>query len=425
MIAALVAQHAIGFVDALMISRLGSASLAGIGIANFIIMLCLAIPLGIAAGMQSLIARRVGEGLASSTGLELRLGLLISCSFGLCLSFICLRISPSLLDFISDSTQISSLGIDYIKGRSPSILFTSALMCFRAFWFGVGSPKNTIHTLFIVMMANALFNYLLIFGNFGAPEMGVFGAGLASTIASIIGVLLFIVFGWQEFRQAGFTKAKPSLKQVAKLMALSLPECVNLLFISLAILLLYLIVGQIGEIQLAILHIMINFILLAHLIVEGIGLSALTMVSHSLGKKDYCLAERFGWASSSVGAAIAIFIALFLFFFPAQTLAMFFNEPHAIKAGIMPMRLLGLWIWIDVYAKIIGFALIGAGATKTVFSVMFILYWVMGIPSQWLLGVKLDYGLSGVFLVPLVVTSISALVFSAIWKKGRWKSISL
>lgn len=420
---ALVAQNAMGFIDAVMVSHLGDAALASIGIGNFIIILFLTIPLGIGAGTQVVIARRVGEGNQNILGSDLNLGLIVACFSAALMYLLCKLVAPHLIAAITESDLVLELGMNYVDARLLSIMFIAAFICFRAFWSGKGIFKPIIEALYLMLLFNVIFNYMFIFGHLGAPRLGIYGAGLASALAAFVCMCFILIRGWRTYRQCGFGSAVPSIRQLQTLIKVSLPECMNLFFISIAVLVLFFIVGQLGVVEMAILHVLVNFILFAHLVVESLGLSAITLVGQSLGRTEYDVAKTFGWLSATVGACFVSLVGIMLVLIPESILSLFFDDPISIEVGTIPMQLLGTWIWIDVYAKVISFALIGAGATKTVLMIMFVLYWCLGIPSQWLLGVRLKYELAGVFFVPLIVTLLSSLMFSIIWHRGHWKKI--
>jgi MATE family multidrug resistance protein len=423
--AATLGTNLIGLIDAAMIGRLGDLPLAASGIGNFIILLFLTVPFGIATGMQTLVARRLGEGRDDIAGHDLNYALLVTTALGLALSIILYFVLPKALPILNRDPGIQRETIDYLNARGPSLALLAMTACFRAFWNGLHFGKRPLIALAVALIANVIFNYLLIFGKFGFPAMGIFGAGLASTIAAGAGVFSYFFLGYKYARNHGFLKKMPSSGRRKQMLSIGLPESANLLFIALGLLMLFFIVGLLGVRELAILNVLINFILIAYLFVEGFGIASLSLISQSLGMQATAEAQRYGWEVASLGSACVFLIGILLLLFPGAIVGIFIVDETTLALAMIPTRLLGIWLWIDAFGKILSFCLIGAGATKTVLIATVIVWWGIGLPTQWLLGVKLGYGINGIFFAPLPVLFCGTLLFTYLWHRGGWKHIRI
>lgn len=423
--AATLGTNLIGLIDAAMIGRLGDVPLAASGIGNFVLLLFLTLPFGIATGMQTLVARRLGEGRDDIAGHDLNFALLITTVLGICLSVVLYFILPFALPLLNRDVDIQRETIAYLNARGPSLALLAMTACFRAFWNGLHFGKRPLVALAVALIANVIFNYLLIFGKFGFPAMGIFGAGLASTIAAAAGVLSYFFLGFKYARSHGFLVQMPAKLRSKQMLSIGLPESANLLFIALGLLMLFFIVGLLGVKELAILNVLINFILIAYLFVEGFGIASLSLISQSLGQKATAEAQRYGWEVATLGSACVFLIGIVLLLFPEAIVSIFIIDPSTLALATIPTRLLGVWLWIDAFGKILSFCLIGAGATKTVLIATVVVWWGIGLPSQWLLGVKLGYGINGVFFAPLPVMFCGTLLFTYLWYRGGWKNIKI
>jgi Na+-driven multidrug efflux pump len=157
----------------------------------------------------------------------------------------------------------------------------------------------------------------------------------------------------------------------------------------------------------------------------GFGIASLTLVSQALGRKESRDAKKWGWEVASIGTAGVIVFSIIVILFPQAVLSIFISDQSTINLALIPLQLLGLWIWIDVFGTIISFSLIGAGATKVVLICKFLFWWGLDLPLRWLVGVHLGYGLEGIFLIPFFVTTMGSSLFSLIWYRERWALIKI
>ena len=413
--------NVLGLIDTAMIGRLGDLPLAAAGLGNFLFLLFLALPFGVATASQTLVARRLGENSAESAGYDLNAALLISAAFALLLSALMLWLVPDVLRVLKNDPELIRLCSDYLLARGPSLFLMAWIGCFRAFWNGLHIGRCPIYALLVMLLVNTLGNYVLIFGHWGVPALGVLGAGLASSLAALAGVFTYLLLGLHSARRYGFLRSLPSAPRVVLLLRLAVPQGFNLLFISLGLLLLMSIVAALGVAELAIVNVLINFIFIAYLFVEGFGIASMSLVSEALGGQRVHEARRYGWENASLGAACVFFLGLFLALAPEAVLALFIVDVDTREAAVLPARFLGLWLWLDAFGKILSFSLIGAGATRAVLLITLISWWGIGLPTQWWFGVKLGYGINGIFLVPLPLMLGVAILLALLWYRGQWQ----
>lgn len=424
-VATMFGYNLIGLIDIAMVGRLGDAALASMGIGNFIFILLLTLPLGIGSGVQALVARRIGEGNPHLTGHDLNIGLLIACSLSLVLMIICYSILPFLFPLVSQDPEVIEKGVLYLGARIPSLALIGAGICFRSFWNGISLPIWPLVVLGISLIMNVIFNYLLIFGNLGFPRLETMGAGLASTLAAVCGATTNFILGLKYARKNGFLQRLPDAERIRTLLRVSLPESANQFFIILGVLVFFAIVGLLGTKEMAASNVLINIFLIVHLPIMGFGIASLTLVSQALGRKESRDAKKWGWEVASIGTAGVIVFSIIVILFPQAVLSIFISDQSTINLALIPLQLLGLWIWIDVFGTIISFSLIGAGATKVVLICKFLFWWGLDLPLRWLVGVHLEYGLEGIFLIPFFVTTMGSSLFSLIWYRERWALIKI
>src|SRR5210317_136941 len=194
----MMSQNVLNLVDIGMVGRLGDSALAATGIGSFTNYLAISFIIGLSAGVQALAARRLGEGRDSETAMPLNGGLLLALMIGLPLCIILILATPYAYNFLTSDAEVRELGIPYLQVRIASMIAVGMNFSFRGYWSAIHLTGIYLKTLLIMHAINIFLNWVLIFGNLGAPELGVFGAGLATTISLYIGTALYFFFAFRH-----------------------------------------------------------------------------------------------------------------------------------------------------------------------------------------------------------------------------------
>lgn len=421
----MLAQNLMSLIDTAMVGRLGNAALASVGVGNFLFLLIISAILGVSAGVQALVGRRIGEGNSHLTGYDLNAGILISSIVGLLLAIIGYLILPFLYSLVTQDQAVIERGLAYLRPRIPSMILIGANVSFRAYWNGISKPKWSLLSLLIAMVVNIFCNYLLIFGNLGFPRLETAGAGLATTFAVFFGALTHVILGLKYARKNGFLQGLPDKQRIQTLINVSFPESIRNFLMFLGLVVFFTIVGLLGTSELAAFNVILNIMLVALLPAMGIGTAALTLVSQALGRKEPDDAKKWGWEVAGVGAGALILFALCVVPFPEKIAGLFISDTSTIRLAVPALRIVGMFMWIEAFGIIISFSLLGAGATKVVMSCSLLIQWGLSLPLNWFFGVHLGYGLFGMFLNGFFLVILRTSIFSFIWHKEHWASIKI
>lgn len=424
MIAAALSTNLMTFVDTLMVGQLGDAALGGVGIGGQLFFLLLAVALGLTAGVQAMVARRVGEERLDLTGKVLNAGILLALVAGSFLVTIGYVLTPLIFGLINNDPLVVDQGLAYLSMRLPSLLLMGFTLTFRSYWVGVSLAKWSMVSIITLSLANILFNYMLIFGNFGAPRMEVAGAGLGSTLAVLVGLLVNVGFALKFAVKNGFLQGLPERKHISTILKVAYPESLRQMLFSVGVVALYVLVGQIGTKELAAFHVVISICLIAYMPHIGIGGAATTLVGEALGRKDVGDAKVWGWQVSIVGLIVLATMGLAIALFPQVILGIFFVDQSTLSIAIIPLQLAVFAHVLDGYGKILAGALIGAGDTKAAMRLTILPQYLILLPLL-TISVFLGYGLSAAMAIFLGSTVISALLFAYVWQRERWSGIEV
>ena len=425
-IGAMVSQNILNLVDTAMVSRLdnSNAALAAIGLGGFVLFFWQALLLGFSTGVQASASRAKGKGDLQKLAYTLNAALLIIFIASPFLTLGLTFVTPYLFPILNSDVKVSELGIPYLQIRSIGIIFTAMNFAFRGYWNAIDMTWLYMKTIVSMHLLNILLNYILIFGNFGAPKLGVEGAAIASVIALSFGTLSYFILGMRHARKPGFLQALPSIGSNIKLVKLSLPNGIQQLFFAAGFIVMFWIIGLIGVAEVAAGNILINLWLIVLLPGMGMGLAAATLVGQALGAKNVDDASAWGWDVVKLAFITMVLIGAPMVIVPESILSVIFSlEPETLKLAICPVRLIGLCTIYEAIGVVLQAALLGAGDTRRVMRVVVLGQWLIFLPAAYFAGPIAGYGLSSIWLLQFVYRIFQTSIFISYWNRRKWAKI--
>ncbi|MEM1080714.1 MAG: MATE family efflux transporter [Pseudomonadota bacterium] len=424
-IGGMASQNILNLVDIGMVGRLGTNALAATGLGSFANWLSMAFILGLATGVQAICARRVGEGRHGEIAVPLNGGLMLALILGLPIAAILILFSPELLALINNDQAVLDEAGPYLQVRLLALVAVGMNFAFRGYWSAVHRTGLYLITLLIMHTINIFLNWVLIFGNLGAPAMGVTGAGLATTISIWIGTLIYIGLGLRFAWSEGFMHSLPTWAMLKDQMKLSLPASLQQLFFAGGMFTLIVIIGLIGTQELAAANVMMTLSLTIILPAIGLGIATTTLVGNALGRDDVEDARRWGWNAMLFTGAVGAAMGLMVILFAQPVLAVFITDPATRALAYWPIVVSGLIIGIDTAGLAVMHALLGAGATGKVMRISLTCQWLIFIPLAVLVGPVLGLGLLGVWILQGLYRTGQTLWFITAWRQGEWRHIKV
>ncbi len=422
-IGAMISQNILNLVDAAMVGHLGSAAMAAVGISSFLNFMAVALFMGLATGVQVIVARRIGEGRENEAAVPLNGSLVLNLLFALPVSIILYQMAPWLLPHIIDDAAVITQAEPYMQMRLVGVTAIAINFCFRGFWNGIKKTQYYMWVLFAMHALNILLNYTLIFGNFGFPEMGIVGAGLGTTISLTLGSVVHFFLCLNKGKQYGFMHGLPSMHSIKNIIQLSIPASLQQFFFAAGFTMLFWIIGKVGTDSLAAANILTNLTLVAILPCLAFGMSASTLVSESLGRKDSADAYQWAWDVSAIAMVVITLIALPMLFFSEPILAIFLIEENALAVAMIPLKIVAIGLPLEALGMVMMSSLMGAGATKVTMQISMGTQWLLFLPIAYLLGPILGYGLSAIWLAQIVYRSSQTFIYVYFWNKKNWQNI--
>ena len=399
-----------------MVSHLGDAAVAGIGIASALFSTLMAV-------LFAHRYRRPGAGGAADRRGHVRLAgtvlndaLAIAVGAGLLLTLLGYVAGPAVFRLVTTDANVMVHGLPYLNAALPMLLFLGASFAFSAYRNGAGTPRYSLVVALIQLAGSTLFSYLLIFG----AQLGTAGAGFGATLAALAALAVHLILAKWIAPVPGFLAMRPSRSGIWLILKIGLPVGLqqSLVYVGTAVYLA--IVGLLGIGEVAAMNVVLNMMLLAILPAAGIGIAAATLVGTALGRGDVVDAKRWGWEVSTLGAFGILAFSLIVVAAPQSVLGLFIADRATIELAATPLRVMALGMGVDAFGRILGFALRGAGATRLVTLVAFGLQWGVQLPLTWLVGVHLGFGLVGMAVCRLLLFAAEALIVATLWRNGLW-----
>ena len=423
--AGMVSQNVFNIVDTAMVGSLGNAALAAVGIGGFTAFTMQSLIMGVSTGVQATASRWKGEGRVVETGLVLNAALVLIILVAPPFSALLYWFAPVLFPYLNSDPAVIDNGVPYLQLRILATVFMGMNFAFRGYWNAVDMSKIYMKTLIGMHASNIFLNYIFIFGNFGSPALGVTGAGLATALSTVIGVIIYFYLGFRHARSQGFLRGLPPRSDFSSLIRLSIPASIQQLFFSAGFTVLYWIIGQVGTSELAAANVLLNVFLVALLPGVGLGLAASTLVGQALGKGEPADAHRWAWDVVKVAILVMGGLGLPMIIIPDVILRVFLHDAATVELALWPMRVVGCTMVIEAVGVILMSALQGAGATRGTMIVSVTTQWLFFLPLAFVCGPMLGWGLLAIWILQGCYRLLQAGIFCVFWQRRDWVTIKI
>ena len=405
--------NAVPLIDVLMLGRLGTPTLAAVGYAAQFVILVQASLLAVGAACVSLMARSLGARDVPRARRAFAACLRLALWLTAVLAAITLIFQRELLHLLAVKDEIVHLAVPYFRLTMASIPLMAISFSYE---HAFRAAKDTVVPMMIAGAASAVkigFNWLFIFGNFGTPELGLAGAGVATVLAQLAAVGLFL-FAAQKHKNPALRLRTGDLSVPLaprrEALALAMPAVGERFVMTVAMLVYFRFLGGYGVEAVAAYNVGVR--ILAFTWIPGLGLSvaAAPLVGQALGAGDARLARRSGWLATRIGFIVSLALATLFIVFRIPLAKLFTDDAGVIEALDPFILLLGIGLPFLVVHFTLAGALRGAGDTLTPLKAAVLGNWIFRVPLGYLCAHVLALPLFWVWAI-MVVDHVSR----AIW----------
>ncbi|MBD3165181.1 MATE family efflux transporter [bacterium] len=421
----MLSQTLVNLVDTAMVGRLGAAALAAVGMGGVLSWLVLGTMNGLNVGVQAVTARRYGEERWKAVGRTYDNAAALALSIGLIGTMLIAPGMRAVYPLFVDSVAVAEMGQEYLFLRLLGALPFMVIAWHKGFFNGVGATYMHMRVAVLVNLLNVGLNYMLIFGHFGAPKLGAAGAGLASTLATLVGAVVFfaMALGPKWRKRFGYLRVSNLRRDgMWSVVRLALPSGFHDFSVMLGFTAFMALVARVGTVELAAANICIAVMSFSFLPGAGIGTAAATLVGQELGRKRPDKAEEYGWEAGRIGAFLMGFIGLVFIFAPQWITALFTTDPAVIEASRLPLRIIGAVQAFDALGMVFSFALYGAGLNRFVMIAEVIINWTIFLPLAYFLMFVADWKLTGAWTAFAFYIVAFSMTMMLKFRGSAWKT---
>ncbi|WP_179351826.1 MATE family efflux transporter [Winogradskyella vidalii] len=412
----------VSFVDNIMVGQLGAAELAAVSLGNSFIFIAMSLGIGFSTAITPLVAEADSENNFQNGKSVFKHGLFLCTVLGFILFGILLFAKP-LMYIMDQPKEVVDLAIPYLDLVAFSLVPLIVFQAFKQFSDGLSLTKYPMYATIVANVLNVAINYVLIFGKFGFPEMGIVGAAVGTLVSRFVMVAyLWWLLAKRNKSKAYVTNIKffsLSKAPIKKLINLGLPSAMQMFFEVGIFTAAVWLSGTLGANAQAANQIALNLSSMTFMVATGLSVAAMIRVGNQKGLKDFKALKRIAESIFLVGFIFAVIFALFFVVFHKFLPNMYvdLDDPknaidNAEVVQIAATLLLAAAVFqiTDSLQVIALGALRGLQDVKIPTLITFISYWVIGFPICYYLGKADAYGSLGIWIGLIAGLSVAAVL---------------
>ncbi|AUC75750.1 MATE family efflux transporter [Olleya sp. Bg11-27] len=414
----------VSFVDNIMVGQMGTAELAAVSLGNSFMFIAMSIGIGFSTAITPLVAEADSANDFDKGKSAFKHGLFLCTVLGVLL-FLLLLLAKPLMYLMKQPMEVVELAIPYLDLVAISLIPLIIFQGFKQFSDGLSLTKYPMYATILANLINVLLNYLLIFGKFGFPELGIVGAAYGTLVSRIIMVFyLWWLLKGREKSKAYVTNIKFFVLEnvmLKKIINLGTPSAMQMFFEVAIFTAAIWLSGLLGKNPQAANQVALNLSSMTFMVATGLSVASMIRVGNQKGLHQYLELRRIAVSLFLMGFIFAVlFASLFLIFNQfLPRLYVDFDDVINFKDNMEVVTIASqLLIAAAVFQISDSLQVVALGALRGLQDVTiptiitFISYWLIGFPISWYLGKAEAYGSFGIWLGLLAgLTSAAILLF--------------
>ncbi len=408
--------------DNIMVGQLGTAELAAVSLGNSFVFIAMSLGIGFSTAITPLVAEADGAGSKADSKSALKHGLVLCSIIGVSLFGVILLAKP-LMYLMKQPQEVVALAIPYLDLVAFSLIPLVIFQAFKQFSEGLSQTRYPMYATIVANVVNITLNYLLIFGSFGFPKMGIVGAAIGTLVARILMVIYiwFLLKSKKKFQEyvTRFNFKKLEKKVLRKIISLGFPSALQMFFEVAIFTAAIWLSGVLGKNAQAANQIALNLSSMTFMFGMGLGVTAMIRVGNQKGLRNFTDLRRIAQSIFLLTFLVEIvFALLFLWgrdWFPTLYLdldsALNFsdNKEVVFLAGQLLFVAAFFQISDGIQVVVLG-ALRGLQDVKIPTLITFVAYWLIGFPISYYLGLHTNFKSSGIWIGLLTGLTASAIM---------------
>ncbi|MEP2240304.1 MAG: MATE family efflux transporter [Maribacter sp.] len=408
--------------DNIMVGQLGTAELAAVSLGNSFVFIAMSLGIGFSTAITPLVAEADGAGLKENAKSALKHGLLLCTVLGLTLFGLILLAKP-IMYAMKQPIEVVELALPYLDLVAFSLVPLIIFQAFKQFSEGLSQTKYPMYATIVANVINIVLNYLLIFGTFGFPEMGIVGAAIGTLVSRFFMViyLWFILKTKEKFTYyvTGFNFSKIEKAVMKKIIELGFPSSLQMFFEVGIFTSAVWLSGVLGKNAQAANQIALNLSSMTFMFGMGLGVTAMIRVGNQKGLANFKELRRIAQSIFFLTFLLEIlFAALFLIgrhWFPSlyldiEDMTNFADNTEVLVIAAELLLVAAFFQISDGVQVVVLGALRGLQDVKIPTLITFISYWLIGFPVSYYLCLHTDLKSTGIWIGLLTGLTASAIM---------------
>lgn len=412
----------VAFADNIMVGQLGTAELAAVSLGNSFVFIAMSLGIGFSTAITPLVAESDGANDVKAGRSALKHGLVLCTVLGFALFGMMLLMKP-LMHHMNQPEEVVELALPYLDVVAFSLIPLVIFQAFKQFSEGLSQTKYPMYATVVSNVVNISINYLLIFGSFGFPKLGIVGAGIGTLISRfvMVGMIWFQLRSRKKFHDyvTHFNFRLLELTKIKHILKLGFPSALQFFFEVAIFTTAIWLSGVLGKNAQAANQIALNLSSMTYMVGMGLGVVAMIRVGNQKGLKDFINLRRI---AQSIFLLTLIFEVVFALFFlvgrdflptiylDTNDIVNQLDNMEVIKLGAELLLIAAFFQISDGLQVAILGALRGLQDVNIPTLLIFISYWVIGFPLSYYLGLHTELKSTGIWIGLLAGLSASALL---------------
>ncbi|MCB0468237.1 MAG: MATE family efflux transporter [Aequorivita sp.] len=415
-------HQVVALVDNIMVGQLGSAELAAVSLGNSFMFIAMSLGVGFSTAITPLVAEADGEGNREKGKSSFKHGLFLCIALGITL-FAMVMMAKPLMYVMKQPPEVVDLAMPYLTLVAASLVPLIIFQGFKQFSDGMSMTRFPMYATIVANLVNVLLNYMFIFGEFGAPELGVVGAAIG-TLASRVVMVLYLWYLLSRKEKSRFfvtsikifTLSKAMLK---KLLNLGFPSAMQMFFEVAIFTSAIWLSGILGKNPQAANQIALNLASMTFMVAMGFSVAAMIRVGNQKGLKNFRELRRVAISIVLLTSILALVFAVFFILFNGElpkifldynSIADFADNHEVVSIAAQLLIIAAIFQFTDALQVVALGALRGMQDVKIPTVICFIAYWIIGFPISYYLSMETSLKSMGIWIGLLAGLSASGIM---------------
>ncbi len=413
----------VSIVDTMLVGHLGASALAAVSLATQWTFMAVTLFTAVSTGSTALVARSVGGKDWDTANRTVRQSVLVGLCIGLAATALAQLFAEPALALLGAEPEVLAQGATYLRIASSVFALSAVMYVGNACLRGAGDTRTAMEIMAVVNVLNVAVAWTAINGPFGLPKLGVAGSALGATVGSAAGGLLVvgILLKGRSGLRLDLRHWRVDFGIIRRVLRVGLPTGGERVIMRLGMMAFVRVVASLGTVAVAAHTVALRAESLSYMPGFGFAVAGTTLVGQGLGARDPRRAERSGYLTYQMAAALMAVMGLVFILFPQPLIRLFTDDPMVVQTAVTPLRMVGFIQPFLAGTMVFAGNLRGAGDTRFPMYVTGASVWSIRVPVASLLTFALGMGLSGAWLGMCMDQMVRGTIFFLRFRGGRWK----